>query len=103
MALVRSPGLFLLGAMGECLGSGFPAAIQSVALEIYRRSVAGAGSGGDKGKGEGKGEGKVDETGKLFAALSVMQSVGWVLFTFLILSISQNDTHLTSLSPAPKS
>jgi len=57
MALSRSPSLFLLSAMGECLGAGFPAAIQSAALEIYRRS------GGR-------------ETGKLFGALSVMQSVG---------------------------
>jgi len=57
MALSRSPSLFLLSAMGECLGSGFSAAIQSAALEIYRRS------GGR-------------ETGKLFGALSVMQAVG---------------------------
>jgi len=57
MTFANAPDVFFLGGMVWCLFSGFPAAMQSAALEVYRRS------GGR-------------ETGKLFGALSVMQSFG---------------------------
>jgi len=57
MTLASTPEVFFFGGIVWGLFSGFPAAMQSAALEVYRRS-------GGK------------ETGKLFGALSVMQSFG---------------------------
>lgn len=56
MALVITPGVFTILSMASALGTGFSPAIQSVALELY------ASQGGT-------------ETGKLFGALSVVQSL----------------------------
>ena len=57
-AVVRDPILFLLAGVIQSLGYGYAPAMQSANLELYRRT------GGT-------------ETGKLFGAVGVLQTIGW--------------------------
>ena len=68
MPLSPNATVFTVWTMITCFGSGFSAAIQNVALIMYTES-------GGK------------ESGKLFGAISVIQTLWWVVFYYFCWSL----------------